>query len=191
MWKHTPSHREKLLWSQCSKQTTSLEEQTISTERTSATGRIEQYNQECLGSGRSFQLNLPCLHSGTACHRPETTKLITLFPTPEVVWQQPPETSVDIFKLNNTNKFATTVTTQTAHTTDPRHWNDIELQLSSRKRILLQVSGTATEQFWHNEARRGLVLFHNNSQNCINETEGEALTLQPIAMETTIFFFPQ
>ena len=34
-------------------------------------------------------------------------------------WQQPAETFVDNFNLNNTNFIATAVTTQTAHTPEP------------------------------------------------------------------------
>ena len=89
---------------------------TGNTERTSTTRRGDQYNQQCHGCSPCFQLNLPRLHSGTACEGPETIELITLPRTPEVVWQLN-----DSFKLFNTNTFPTTITTQTAHTTQPRH----------------------------------------------------------------------
>ena len=138
MWEHKPSHREMLLWSQCSKQATSLGEQTGSTERTSATARTEQYNQECHCCGPCFELNLPRFHSETACERLETTKLITLSYIPEVVWQQPPEISMDNFKLIIIIIIiAATVTTQTALIIEPGYKTDVELQRSSIKGILL------------------------------------------------------
>ena len=163
MWKQKPSHREVLLWNQCSKQATSLEEQTVTTERTSTTGRVEHYNQECPGCGPGFELSLRRLHFGPACARPETTKLITPSPIPEVVWQQPSETFMDNFKLFSANKIATTVTIPTAHTPEPRHRIYVEVQRLSPKRFLLQKLGTATEKFGEKETRNGVVLSHNNS----------------------------
>ena len=118
-----------------------------STERTSSTKRTEQYNQECHSCGPCFELDLPRLYSETACDRLETNKLIKLSPIPEVAWQQPPEISMDNFNLNNIDNIAATVTTQTAHITEPRHKTVVELQRWSLKRILPQNSGTATERF--------------------------------------------
>ena len=68
------------------------------------------------------------VQSGTACDRPETAKLITLSPTPENVWQQLPEKSMDNFMLINTKDIATPTTTQTANTPEPAHSNDVQLR---------------------------------------------------------------
>ena len=66
-------------------------------------------------------MNLPRFHSGTAFDRLETTNLITLSLIPEVVWLQPPEISMNNFKLIDTNDIPTTATTKTAHTPELRH----------------------------------------------------------------------
>ena len=79
---------------------------------------------------------------------------------------------MDNFKLLfKTNIIATTATTQTAHTPKPRHRNDVKLQRSSPKGILLQKSGTATEQFRETKTKNGLEPFPNISQNWHNNTE--------------------
>ena len=109
--------------------------------------------------------------SGTACDRPENAKFITLSPIPEVVSQQPPQTTMDIFKPVNTINNPTTVTTQNIQTPEPRHWNDVELQMSSPKEILLQISRKGTEQFREKETRNESVPFPNNSENCQNDTQ--------------------
>ena len=59
---------------------------------------------------------MPRVRSRIACDRLETTKLITLSPILEVVWQRPPEISMDNFMLIMTNDIAITATTQTART---------------------------------------------------------------------------
>ena len=46
---------------------------------------------------------MPRLHSGAACHRPETNEISRLPPNPEVVWQQPTETTTDQDNINNAN----------------------------------------------------------------------------------------
>ena len=54
---------------------------------------------------------------------------------------------MDNFKLINIINIASIVPNQTAHIIEPRHKTDVKLQKLSLKRILLQISGTATEQF--------------------------------------------
>ena len=64
------------------------------------------------------KLETPRLHSGTACDWPETTKIPKPLPIPEVVWQQPSETSTNKGNLNNTNIDSTIHYTQeTSQTT--------------------------------------------------------------------------
>ena len=109
-----------LLWSQCSKQATSLEEQTGKTEPTSSTRQTEQHIWEYAGCGPTFELKMQLGRSGTACDRLETTDLVTLSLIPEVAWQRPPEISREIFKLIITNDIATIATIQTAHTPELR-----------------------------------------------------------------------
>ena len=116
MWKHKASHGDMLLWSQCSKQANSLEEQTGSTGRTSATDWTKQCKWVCHDCSPSFELKMPRVRSRIACDRLKTTKLITLSPILEVVWQRPPEISMDNFMLIMTNDIAITATTQTART---------------------------------------------------------------------------
>ena len=62
----------------------------------------------------------------TACDRLETINLITLSPITEAVRLEPPDKSMDNFKINITNSFATTVTTQMAHTLESRNGNDVK-----------------------------------------------------------------
>ena len=172
-----------LLWSQCSKQATSLEEQTGSIERTSATGGTQQYNQECHGCGPSFKLNLPSLHSGTRFDRVETTNLIPLSLIPEVVWQQPPEISMDNFILNNTNDIATAATTQTAHTPELRLEMMFNYECRYQKEFYLK-SENAPEKFQENETRSGST---TAPKTATTKPKKEAPTPQPVAMETTVF----
>ena len=61
---------EMLCWSQCSKQATSLEEQT------SRTGYTRQYNWLCPGCSPTSLLEMSHFHSGTVTHRPEINRRI-------------------------------------------------------------------------------------------------------------------
>ena len=104
---------------QCSKQATSLEEQTVSTEPTSSTEGTKQYNQKSPLGGPSFNLNVPCVHSAIASDIPETTKPITLSAIHEVVWEQLPEKSMDKLKMIFTKNFATNATTHCPYAGTP------------------------------------------------------------------------
>ena len=77
---------------------------------------------------------------------------------------------MDSFKLINTNDIPTTATTQTAQTSELRHEMMYNFKCRYRRDFYLK-SGTAREQFRENETGNGLVPFHNNSQNCHNETQ--------------------
>ena len=70
MWQNEPLHREILCWSQCSKQPTSLEEQTSTTRRTG------QCNWLCPSYSPTSKLEVPHFHSGTVTDRPETNRRI-------------------------------------------------------------------------------------------------------------------
>ena len=121
------------------------------------------YNQECSGCGPSSELNLPRLPSGNAYNRPETSKLITLPPNREVIWEQPPETCICKFKWVHTNFIPFSLITQTTHIPKSSFENNVELQTSSPKGFPIQKSGTTTEQFRKNGSKNGLVPFPNNS----------------------------
>ena len=78
---------------------------------------------------------------------------------------------MDNFKSVNTKNIPTIVFTQTTQTPEPRHWNDIESQMSSPTGILFQKTVTATEKFRKLETRNLLIPFLKNSRNGHNQTE--------------------
>ena len=78
--------------------------------------------------GAKIETEMPCLHSGAATVRPETTKLP---PIPEVVWQQPQESHlIDIHKNSKSNI---------------ERKNDVESQTSPKRKTSSRVSGSDTE----------------------------------------------
>ena len=57
---------------------------------------------------------MPRFHPGAVNERRETTRTI-LLAVPEVVWQHPPNTSLETSKVVNTHKDPTIKVTQTKH----------------------------------------------------------------------------
>ena len=72
----------------------------------------KQLRWECSSYRPNFKLEMPRLHSGTACNRPVTTKAPTLPPIAEVVWQQPSEIFTDEYILNDISNDSTVQNTQ-------------------------------------------------------------------------------
>ena len=82
---------------------------------------------------------MPRLHSGAAIDRPETTH-ITFPPIPEVVWQQPQETSVPNICQTFNNE-----THKNTHMPELKQRSDVESQKSPVKETLPQVPVFSTE----------------------------------------------
>ena len=101
-----------------------------------------------------------------ATDRPETTRTIPP-PIPEVVWEQPPDTSVKTFKVNKINRYPTVETTQKTHMPILKLKSHIEFQTSLLKEILPQKSGLDTEPFWVKKP----LLHQNNYPNNYIEIE--------------------
>ena len=88
---------------------------------------------------------MPCLHSGAANDRPETTH-ITLRPIPEVVWQQPQETHVPNIYQNFTKE-----THKNTHMHESKQRSDLESQTLPTKDTSSQVSVSSTEPLLGNQ----------------------------------------
>ena len=65
---------------------------------------LKQLRWECSSCSPNFKLETPRLHSGAACNRPQTIEITKLPPIPEVVWQQPAETSTTKCNSKDTQK---------------------------------------------------------------------------------------
>ena len=98
------------------------------------------------------------LHSVAGTDRPETT-IVTLPPTPEVVWQQPQETH-----LTNFHETSTTETNKNACKPEFKERNDVELQTSPIKETSPQVPGSSTEPFLESRTGSTLVQSLNDSK---------------------------
>ena len=72
----------------------------------------KQLRWECSSCSPNIKLETPRLHSGAACDRPETIEIPILPQIPEVLSQQPSETSTNKGNLNNTNIDSTKYCTQ-------------------------------------------------------------------------------
>ena len=107
--------RERFFRSQHSKQAAYPGQETNWTGPSPTKRHPKQYNRECPGCSPTFKLEMPRLHYEAAIDKSETTKTI-LPPIPEVVWQQPPETSVETSKLVIIDNDPNNETTQNAQT---------------------------------------------------------------------------
>ena len=114
---------------------------------------------------------MPCLHSGAAIDRPETTQL-KLPPIPEVVWQQPQETHVPIFYQTFNNE-----THKKTHMPDFKHRSNVESQTSPIKETSSQVSVSRTEPLLGNQTRSALVPSLNDSKKRGSEIKGSDLDM--------------
>ena len=97
---------------------------------------------------------MPRLHSGEAIDRTDTTKRP---PIPEVVWQQPQETSLNDKHNKSTNNI--------------KRKNDVEAQTSSIKQTSSQVSGSDTESLLENQTRSTPVQCLNDTKKQQHETQ--------------------
>ena len=100
----------------------------------------KQFRCECSSCSLNFNPETPRLHSGAECDGLETTKTAKLPPIPEVVWQQPPDSSLNrhtVIKNNNDSSIRNTQETQMAN---------VASQTSPPKVIKPQSNVTATEQ---------------------------------------------
>ena len=75
--------------------------------------RTGQQEWNCPGCNPDSKLETPHLHSRTAADRLETAITSTLPPVPEIVWQQPLETSANYHKLDNIPNDSAIKTNQT------------------------------------------------------------------------------
>ena len=67
-------------------------------------------------------------------------------PIPEMVWQQPLETSVNNHRLDNLNNDSAVKRIQETQRLEDMEVYDVASQISPTKGLQLQFSGTATEQ---------------------------------------------
>ena len=112
---------------------------------------------------------MPRLHSGAATDRPEATHL-TFAPIPEVVWQQPQETYLNIVHNDLTNKTY-------KHTHTPKQKNDVEAQTSPIKETSSQESGSNTEPLLETQTRSIPVQCPNDSNKQQTEIQRNELGL--------------
>ena len=89
---------------------------------------------------------MPCVHPGAASDRPVTTKTAQLPPIPEVVWQQPTETSLNQYNLHIINNHPTIQTAQDTQQLTDAHVFNAASQTSPHKGIQPQNHIIATEQ---------------------------------------------
>ena len=107
-----------LPWSKRSEKTTSPEHTTGRTKPSPTEKSAKQLRCECSRYKPNFKSEKPHLHSVAACDRPETIEIPKLLQIPEVVWQQPSETSIEKSNLDNTNNdFTIQFTQATSKTT--------------------------------------------------------------------------
>ena len=129
----------------------------------------------------NFKPETPRLYSGAACDRPETTEISKLPPIPEVVWQQPSETSTNQCNLYNTNNDSTKYCTQAASK------RTIASQTSLPKGTQPQNYVVATEHPPGNQTGNEPVPFLNFSKNHPTDIQNlEQHVTNTITGDTTI-----
>ena len=106
----------------------------------------------------NFKLETPCLCSGAAFDRPDTNERPKLPPIPEVVWQQPSETSTSQGILNSINNDSTSMTT-------------VASQTSPRKGTQPQNYVVTTKQPSGNQTGKEPVPFLNRSKNSTTDIQ--------------------
>ena len=95
------------------------------------------------------------LHYRTAIDRPETTTSKKVPPISEVVWQQPPNKSVNQHKFVNIHNDFAIKTTQKTQRLENTQLSDIKSQISPPEGTEPQRCLTATEHFRENQAENG------------------------------------
>ena len=179
-----------LFWSKCSEQTTSQECTAGRTDPIPTNECPKQLSRERSGCSPNVKLETSRLHSGAGCDRPEATKIPTIPPILEVVWQQPPETFTDQYSLdktiNDSTKQHTRATSKT--TVASQTWPPMGTQP--------QNCVVATEQPPGNQTGNEPVPFLNCSKNCPTDTQNseqqvtttltENTTIPPLTMTTPI-----
>ena len=126
---------------------------------------------------------MPCVHSGAACDRPETTKTLKLPPIPEAVWQEPPETFIDQYNLNITKKDSTIQYTQETQMTD------VASQASPPKEIQPQNYVMAAEEPPGNQTGNEPVPFLSCSNNCSTDIQKSREHTTTTLLEIPSFHF--
>ena len=82
--------------------------------------RQKHLKWKCSCCSPNFKLETPRPHSGVACDRPEIIEIPKLPPIPEVVWQQPSETSTNQLNLDNFNNDSTSRMTLASPLSPPK-----------------------------------------------------------------------
>ena len=148
-----------LLWSKGSEQT-ACQKRTTGSTKSSPTGKCpKQLRLECSSCSPNSKLERPRIHSGAACDRPETTEVPKFPPIPEVVWQQPSETSTNQCNSKVIDIDSTILYTQEASKTT------VVSQTSPPKGIQPQNYGVATEHPPRYQTGNEPVPFLNCSKN--------------------------
>ena len=125
----------------------------------------EHLRWERSSCGANFKLRKPRLHSGAACDTPGTTEIPKVPPIPEIVWQQPSETSTNQSNLNIINN---DLTIQYTQETSKR---TVASQTSPPKGTQLQNYVDATEHPPGNQTGNEPVPFLICSKNCPTDTQ--------------------
>ena len=112
-----------------------------------------------------FKLETLCLHSGTACDRPQISETAKLPPFPQAVWQPPSGTSINQYSLKNTNNDSISQYTQETQTAT------VASQVSPPKGSQLQNYVVSTEQSPGNQTGIEPVPFINCSNNCFTDIQ--------------------
>ena len=120
----------------------------------------KQLRWECSICSPKFKLEMPRLHSRTACDRPKIIEIPKLPPIPEVVWQQPSETSTNQYNINITNNDSVIYYIQETSKTN------VASQPSPPKGTQPQNHDVAKEHNPGNQTGGELVPFINYSKNC-------------------------
>ena len=118
-----------------------------------------------------IKLKTPRLHFRYASDRLETTRTAKLSPIPEVVWQQPPKTSINQFNSNGIEIDSTKQTAQVTQRLIVSHVSDVASQTSPRKRNHPQNHVITTEHPNGNQTGNKPVLILSCSNSCPNEIQ--------------------
>ena len=157
---------------QCSKQTACPEKKTNRQSQNQQQDPQNIETEKIHATLQDMKQKVPNLHCGTALRSPETTKVIKLSPTPEVILHKHSETSVDHHKLPNYNNHFASQTTQETQRLEYRKLFDLIFQTSPPKGSQTRNYGSATEQFREIlQTGSGLVSVLISSNFCQTETQ--------------------
>ena len=119
----------------------------------------------------NFNLTSALRHSGNAVDSPETVKTTKLPTIPEVIWQQPLETSVNHNKFDIIINHAAIETSQRNQRLKNMQLIYVASQTFQPEGHQPQIFGPVTLQFRRNRFRNRLVPFPNGPNSCQNDIQ--------------------